>query len=363
MKKSLSSVTFVFEEIHEMSGVMINVNEVTSHENSNLISNSYKESTWGKKVDGEYMIDGYRYKGRQAFKGTREKLEFLLQRGKQSELNGVTYRVLDTRIKGVELEVEIQVSESKKAANSKGVAIVKLYGPNKKKEDTVTVTKSKESDIKFVRILALKIIKPLIDNILSKDSTKDIAGNEQPNLGYKCKICDKCFISESGMKGHMTKMHKEDTRIQMTNDDSEVLLSEGSESDFDIQEEKKYSSKCCQCEIHFEASTKYGLIQHMLEHKEDCKPRGGLNRTCSDCKYEAKNTLFLKRHMRDKHDVLSMSTSPPPKKHKISNNERSNSDEEVMDVDMNEHEFEKSKDLNQEDEEELRSKLMDEKIK
>ena len=36
----------------------------------------------------------------------------------------------------------------------------------------------------------------------------------------------------------MTKMHKEDTRIQMTNDDSEVLLSEGSESDFDIQEEK-----------------------------------------------------------------------------------------------------------------------------
>ena len=103
-----------------MSGDILN--EIISLESSN----AYKESNWGKKVDGEYIIDGYKYKGRQAFKSTREKLEYLLQRGKQSEINGVSYTVLDTRIKGVELEVEIGISESKKAPDSRGVAMVKL---------------------------------------------------------------------------------------------------------------------------------------------------------------------------------------------------------------------------------------------
>ena len=67
--------------------------------------------------------------------------------------------------------------------------------------------------------------------------------------------------------------------------------------------------------------------------------------------------------MRDKHDVLSMSTSPPPKKHKISTNESPNVDEDVMDVDeRNENELEKLDTNAQEAEEKLRSKLMDEKV-
>ena len=94
----------------------------------------------------------------------------MLQRGTQSEISGFIYKVLDRRIKGIELEIEIEISESsKKGVDSRGVAVAKLYGPNKKKENTVTVTKSKDNDIKFVNILALKIIKPLIDNILSSD--------------------------------------------------------------------------------------------------------------------------------------------------------------------------------------------------
>ena len=347
-----------------MSGDILNVNEIICQENSN----AYKESNWGKKVDGEYIIDGYKYKGRQAFKSTREKLEYLLQRGKQSEINGVSYTVLDTRIKGVELEVEIGISESKKAPDSRGVAMVKLYGPNKRKENTVTVTKSKESDIKFVKILALKIIKPLIDNILSTESTEVIAGDKRSNQGFKCKICDKSFVSEPGMKGHMTKMHKEDGEKMkdIINLDNETEFEDVDKVIHDIKEEKKYSSKCSQCEIHFEASMKYGLIQHILEHKEDCKPREEVHKTCSDCKYEAKNILSLKRHMRDKHDILSVSTSPPPKKHKISNCESSNNDEEAMDVDdknnTKEYELVHSEVLIQKAEESVRSKLMDKKV-
>ena len=170
------------------------------------VQDAYKESTWGKKVDGEYVIDGYKFKGRQAFKRTREKLESLLKRGTKSEINGIEYKVLDARIKGIELEVEIQVLEnSRLGVDRKGVAIVKLYGPNKRKENTVTVTKSKESDIEFVIILALKIIKPLIDNILSVEEIQD---KTEPKKSFSCTICDKSFVSESGMKGHITKIHK-----------------------------------------------------------------------------------------------------------------------------------------------------------
>ena len=38
------------------------------------VQDAYKESTWGKQVDGEHVIDGYKFKGRQAFQRTREKL-------------------------------------------------------------------------------------------------------------------------------------------------------------------------------------------------------------------------------------------------------------------------------------------------
>ena len=82
------------------------------------VQDAYKESTWGKKVDGEYVIDGYKFKGRQAFKRTREKLESLLKRGTKSEINGIEYKVLDARVKGIELEVEIQVLENSRQASA-----------------------------------------------------------------------------------------------------------------------------------------------------------------------------------------------------------------------------------------------------
>ena len=58
----------------------------------------------------------------------------------------------------------------KEKDNNRGVAIVKLYGPNKHKENTVTITKSKQSDIKFVTLMAQKVIKPLIKTFLGKEN-------------------------------------------------------------------------------------------------------------------------------------------------------------------------------------------------
>ena len=38
---------------------------------------------------------------------------------------------------------------------------------------------------------------------------------------------------------------------------------------------------------------------------------------CNVCGFKAKNEPNIKRHMRDKHDIVSVSTSPPPKKTKV----------------------------------------------
>ena len=49
------------------------------------INNEYKEETWGKKVDGEDIIDGYKFRGRQSFKKARESLVKLMVRGAKFE--------------------------------------------------------------------------------------------------------------------------------------------------------------------------------------------------------------------------------------------------------------------------------------
>ena len=88
-------------------------------------------------------------------------------RGAQFKVGNIEIIILDARNKGIEVEVDIQLNEKDK---ERGNAIVKLYGPNKRKENTVTITKSKQSDIKFVTLLAQKVIKPLIKTFLGKEN-------------------------------------------------------------------------------------------------------------------------------------------------------------------------------------------------
>ena len=90
------------------------------------ISSTYKEKVWGKDEGGEQITDGYVFRGKRTFKQAREGLEKALQKGKKIEKNGVKIRILDSRIKGVELEVEVEVIFK----NEKGIALIKLYGPN-----------------------------------------------------------------------------------------------------------------------------------------------------------------------------------------------------------------------------------------
>ena len=325
--------------------------------------NEFKEETWGKKVDGEDVIDGYKVRGRQPFKTAREKLEKLMVRGAKFEVGNIECTVLDVRNKGIEFEVDVQMIGSEK--DSRGVAVVKLYGPNKKKENVVLVTKYKQSDIRFVTLMAKNVIKPLIYKFLNieKEETKEKTENDN-----KCEFCENVFNTKRGLKGHITKKHREDkttTKIAVNSTgDTDILLVEKEtddetslEEDLEIKEEKKYTSKCKECEHSFETTRKYELIKQLKNHKQiHVNQPKYKQKYCSICDFATNSEQHLKRHKRDKHDELSVSTSPPPKKSKVDLKQS----EEGMEIDEpNEVEM----DIDDiEDDVVIRSKMMDEKI-
>merc|ERR1712208_186078 len=115
---------------------------------------------WGKTIDGNVVIDGFKFKGKQSFKNAKEEVEKLMIRGSYYKIGNFIIQILDSRNKGIELEADVEIKENGK--DNRGIAVIKLYGPNKRKENTVTITKSKQSDIHFVTLMAEKVMKPLL---------------------------------------------------------------------------------------------------------------------------------------------------------------------------------------------------------
>ena len=206
-------------------------------------SSIYKEKIWGKDENGEHIIDGYVFRGKRTFKKVREDLEKLMQKGYKGEKDDIKYRVLDSRIKGVELEIEIEIIHK----NEKGIAMLKLYGPNKKKENVVSVTRSKGNDYKFTKILAENVIKPLMNGFLMGQSVKDKSNASELNFeenSLKCQYCDKTLRSKAGLKGHITKMHQNKTKEDESDESLAVVTMKNTCSP--NQKEKTYTHKNCE---------------------------------------------------------------------------------------------------------------------
>ena len=197
---------------------------------------AYKEKTWGKNEGGENITNGYCFRGKGSFGKVVEGLKTTLKRGESKDVDGTEIKVLDARKNGVELEIEVEILNK----GNRGVAVIKLYGPNKKKESVVMVTKSKESDAKYVTILAEQVIKPLMSRILIGESQDDYKNDEaanpvscqekEDNL-LQCPHCDKTSHSSSGLKGHITKMHNEEKKSRDIEKDKTNKQSDSSNVD------------------------------------------------------------------------------------------------------------------------------------
>ena len=307
----------------------------------------YKIKKWGKEVDGEYIVDGYSYKGRKPLLKALKGFKDMTIKGFIGDINGVQIKVLDSRIIGAELAIDIECTENK----SRGIAVLKLYGPSTKKQNVIMATKSKGSDVQHVITLAEKVIEPLLEKFLNDDKVKTTINIEKGE--NKCTFCDKTAKTANGLKGHITKMHRNNVsrteevtnNISYTNEIEDeatkiahILLNEIVDNTEDSSDEdetvtKKYENKCDRCEFTVIKSRRYEVIRKLRKHKEeDCVNRSiRIGKKCDQCDYKAKDPMILKRHMRDKHDVNTVSTSPPAKKLR----KHEDNDDEPMDTDEN----------------------------
>ena len=343
---------------------IVDVVEDVMSNNSQFDTNAYKESTWGKKLEGEFIIDGYKFKGRQPFRKAKEEMEKLMIKGRKSEINGLKFTVLDAREKGIETEVEVKIEQdTKMGVDKSGIAVLKLYGPNKRKENSILVTKSKDSDIVNVTILAEKIVRPLLARFLGLSRNEEFPQKIKEEI-FSCDKCEKIFQTNRGLKGHKTKAHK-DIILETQDLKRKAIQTVENETDDeviveDIIEEKKYSNTCSKCNLHMEATRKYVLIQDIKKHKRlNCQKTFVRYKSCVECGYEARDESTLKRHKRDKHEELTSSTSPPPKKSRMSKYKK---DYEEMEIGENDETVYDMEVESVESEELVRSKLMDQKI-
>ena len=332
----------------------------------------YSENIW---TNNDGKIDGYTFKGKRVFGKALVGLKSIMVKGKQNEIGNVEFTALDTRKQGVGFEIDVEIISNK----NRGVAVLKIYGPKDdiKKDNTVTVSKSKGSDSKFVILLAEKVVMPLMDRFLSgelgipalsPETNTEELGTEPKQ--FKCSFCEKICKSAKGLKTHTTKMHieiqKDDVRIEQkkrkateeVNGVVESLLAnvvDKSEDKITIEEiievgkdSKKYTKICNICNFQVEADKKYISLQKIRQHKDMCYPR----MICPQCDKRFYDNTSLKRHMRNEHSMISSSTSPPLKKKRVDSTLISslNDSIELMDTDSNV------------DQEETLSKMMDEKV-
>ena len=144
-----------------------------------------------------HITTGYSLRGRCSLKKAVEGLKNILVKGDSQDVEGIKFRVLDTRKNGIALDIEIEMV----AKGDKGIAMVKLYGPYEKKDNkdnVVMITKSKQSESKFVTLLADKIIKPIISGVLdSKTRVEESSGRRGDGI-YKCPFCEELQILPLG---------------------------------------------------------------------------------------------------------------------------------------------------------------------
>ena len=100
----------------------------------------YEEHRWPKN---EPTSTGFSFKGKKRpFIKLVENLKILMKKGNQKILDNVSFKVLDARKVPHGLEYDVEILKE----NERGIAILKIFGPNTKKGCTLMVNKSKKHE-------------------------------------------------------------------------------------------------------------------------------------------------------------------------------------------------------------------------
>ena len=121
----------------------------------------YKENFWPAKPEEP---KGFTFKGKSKMMGyVTEKAKTVLNKGSENEIGKIKFKVLDSKKIGASNQVTVEVADSE----GRGISIVDFWGPNKRKECTIMIKKTRDHEERFVKILAKQIIQPMLDCLIS----------------------------------------------------------------------------------------------------------------------------------------------------------------------------------------------------
>ena len=156
----------------------------------------YNENSWPKEDPS-----GFSFKGKKKlFAKAVENIKLLMKKGNQKIVESIAFKVLDCRKMNHGNEYDVEVSKD----TERGIAVLKIFGPNGKKEHTIMINKSKKHDVKFVELLAIDVIKPLLGRFGSGEGWK-CSVKTDPN--HICHICKKGLYTDKNLKNHLEKIH------------------------------------------------------------------------------------------------------------------------------------------------------------
>ena len=238
-----------------------------------------------------------RFKGKKSiFVKAVVTLKDLLKKGEGSDVNNVSFKVLDVRKMQHGVEYDIQCIKNQE----KGVSVLKLYGPNPKKGCTVMICKSREHENKFVSILSKDVIKHLLDVFEATDGWKSFlkfSVYKKPS----CTKCKKSFCNDKNLMTHIKKYHSETTALRC--DLCDIVCAK--ETELKAHNESNHTNnkiiQCELCKITFE--TEHFLKTHIIKkHPRDTDIK------CEKCDYtvDIDNERFMLDHTQQAHQNLDL---------------------------------------------------------
>ena len=80
------------DSIEEMDGDIIEMDDDKTD-----VTSQYKEKNWGKDENGQKVVDGYSFRGKQSFQKVVEGFKNIMKRGVENDFNGTKFKALDIR--------------------------------------------------------------------------------------------------------------------------------------------------------------------------------------------------------------------------------------------------------------------------
>ena len=174
------------------------------------------------------MPQGYSFKSKkQPFRKSLDNIKISFKRGSRKKINEIEVTVKSVKTNnGTNPEIDVEIFKEKE--NERGNAILRFYGPNNKKEQTLLVSKSKKHDFKFVKIIAEEVMKPLIDTFISGEGWTTLMielPKEKRTEQFECTRCAKTFVTDTNLGSHMKKFHENvDKKLKENKNTSKVEI-------------------------------------------------------------------------------------------------------------------------------------------